>query len=71
MLLFRDEEHVNAWCAVRDLPRGAVITPQQTWLLADGWYRNKVRADWRRHTLEETEALLASIGLTGPFWELR
>jgi hypothetical protein len=26
---------------------------------------------WRRLTLEETEALLAGLGLTGPFWNLR
>ena len=24
--------------------------------------------NWRRATLEETEALLANLGLTGPFW---
>ena len=71
MLLFRDEEHVDQWCGVRDLPRGALITPDQTWQLANGWYGNKAKADWRRHTLEETEALLGSIGLTGPFWNLR
>ena len=71
MLLFRDEEHVDQWCAARDLSRGATITPQQTWQLADGWYRNKVKADWCRHTLEETEALLSSIGLTSSFWDLR
>ena len=71
MLLFRDEEHVDQWCGVRDLSRGAIITPDQTWRLASGWYKDKVKADWRRHTLEETEALLESIGLTGPFWNLR
>ena len=71
MLLFRDEGHVDRWCAVRDLPRGAVITPEQTWRLARGWYGNKVKPDWRRHTLEETEALLRSIGLTDEFWNLR
>lgn len=71
MLLFRDEEHVDQWCGVRDLQRGAIITPDQTWRLATGWYGNKVKADWRRHTLEETETLLDSIGLTGPFWNLR
>ena len=71
MLLFRDEEHVNRWCAMRDLERGAVITPEQAWRLAHGWYRNKLRPDWRRHTVEETEALLQSIGLTDSFWKLR
>jgi hypothetical protein len=27
--------------------------------------------DWLRFTLEETESLMASLGLTGPFWNLR
>ena len=71
MLLFRDEEHVDRWCAMRDLPRGAAMTPAQTWRLAYGWYRNKAQPDWRRHTLEETEALLEETGLTGAFWALR
>ena len=71
MLLFRAEEHIDRWCGMRDLSRGAMMTPEQGWRLAHGWYASKLKADWRRHTLEETEALLASIGLTGPFWNLR
>ena len=71
MLLFRDEAHVNRWRHARDLPQGALLTPDQGWRLADGWYKDKAQPDWRRHTLEETEALLSSIDLTGPFWDLR
>lgn len=71
MLLFRDEEHVDRWCAARDLPRGAVVSPEQAWRLAHGWYRDKVNPAWRRHTLEEAEALFEAVGLTGEFWKLR
>ncbi len=71
MLLFRAEEHIDRWCQARDLPRGATLTPQQAWRLARGWYKDKLKPDWRRHTLEETEALLAEVDLTGPFWDLR
>lgn len=71
MLLFRDEEHVDRWCRSRAMPRGATLTPAQGWRLAYGWYRHKVRPDWRRHTLEEAEALFADVGLTGEFWRLR
>ena len=71
MLLFRDEEHVDRWCGARDLARGEVITMQQAWALAHGWYKDKLKPDWRRHTPQETEALLASIGLTGSFWSVR
>lgn len=71
MLLFRDEEHIDRWSRTRDLPRGATMTPEQCWQLAHGWYKDKVRPDWKRHSLEETEALLTAVGLTGPFWNLR
>ncbi len=71
MLLFRAEEHVDRWCAARGLERGATLTPLQGWQLAVGWYTDKLRPEWRRHTLEETEDLLAGVGLTGKFWDLR
>jgi hypothetical protein len=71
MLLFRADEHIDRWCAQWNQPRGATLTIQQAWDLARAWYQNKMRRDWRRATLEETEALLARIGLTGLFWSLR
>lgn len=72
MLLFRSEEHVDRWCAAWSLRRGALLTLDQTWRLARAWYEadRRVRA-WRRRSLEETEDLLASLGLVGPFWSLR
>ena len=71
MLLFRAEEHLERWCASRDLARGAILSPEQGWQLARGWYEDKLKPDWRRHSVEEAEALLASVGLSGPFWNLR
>ena len=71
MLLFRDEEHIDRWCAQWNQPRGATLTLDQGWRLAAAWYGNKMDPSWRRATLEETETLFASIGLTGPFWNLR
>ena len=71
MLGFRSEAHVDRWCEARDLPRGGTMSPAQAWRLARGWYADKLKPDWRRHTLEETEALMAEVGLTGGFWSLR
>jgi hypothetical protein len=71
MLLFRSEAHVRRWCDARELSPGGMLTPDQAWRLARGWYSRKLDADWRRHTLEETEALLAEVGLRGDFWALR
>jgi hypothetical protein len=71
MLLFRSEEHVERWCAQKNLPRGAAFAPEIGWRLAQAWYHHKMTPEYRRFTLEEAEALLASLGLTGAFWNLQ
>ena len=72
MLLFRSEEHIDRWCSAWSLPRGATLTPDQTWRLAHAWYSADRRdPEWRRRTVDETESLLAALDLTGPFWDLR
>ncbi len=71
MLIFRSEDHIDEWCTFRQLPRGGTMSPEQCWQLAQAWYSDKLSPNWRRKTLEEAEAMLASIGLTEPFWSLR
>lgn len=71
MLLFRGEEHVERWRNQWSQPRGAVLTIEQAWHLAEAWYGSKMERNWRRATVEETEVLLEKLGLTGPFWNLR
>ena len=71
MLLFRGEEHIDRWCAQWRQPRGATLTIDQAWQLADAWYGNKLDPAWRRMTADQTGDLLARLGLTGPFWNLR
>lgn len=67
MLLFRDEEHIDRSANTR----GATMTPEQLWRLADVWYRDRDDPSWRRRTADEAEAVFAKIGLTGDFWRLR
>ena len=67
MLLFRGEEHVER----SGEARGATMTPDQMWRLADAWYRDRADPAWRRRTAEEAESIFAEIGLTGDFWRLR
>jgi hypothetical protein len=70
MLLFRSEEHVDRWSRARDIPKGAVFGADRLWGLATAWYRDRMLPEWRRRTAEEAEAVFASIGLTGDFWQL-
>ncbi len=67
MLLFRSEEHV----ARSGKPRGAFLTTDQAWRLADIWYRDRDDPRWHRRTAEEAENVFAQLGLRGDFWKLR
>jgi hypothetical protein len=71
MLIFRSEAHVDRWCTQHNMQRGALLKPETAWRLADEWFRNKAKPEWRRPTLEETEELFVRLGLTTPFWSLR
>ena len=72
MLLFRSEGHVEKWCGDWNLARGATLTPEECWRLASAWFDTDRGAPaWRRRTVEEAEALFASLGLTSDFWRLR
>ena len=70
MLLFRSEEHVDDWCRQWGQERGALLTLEQQWGLAQAWYSDRLRPDWRRKTEDEARAILDDLGLTSGFWEL-
>ena len=70
MLLFRSEEHIDRWCSAWKLGRGATLTVEQTWRLADSWYRDRLSPDWRRRTVDEAHELSRSLGLVSDFWRL-
>jgi hypothetical protein len=70
MLLFRSEQHVERWCAQWSRVRGGTLSLQQGWRLAQQWYGDRLRRDWRAKTVPEAEAVFARIGLAGEFWKL-
>jgi hypothetical protein len=72
MLFFRSEEHIDRWCESWRLPRGAVFPLAQGWQLARAWYgEDRREPSWRRRTVDEAEAVFASLGFTSEFWSLR
>lgn len=51
-------------------PGGTSIGAQQLWRLAKSWYGDRLAPDWRPRTRDESQRVLASVGLVGAFWEL-
>jgi hypothetical protein len=71
MLLFRSEEHARRWREASGFPEARTLSLETGWRLARAWYARKLEPDWRRHTVEEAEALFADLELSGDFWRLR
>lgn len=72
MLIFRSEEHLEKWLKDWHMPRGAILSLEQCWRLAQAFYEpDRRQPEWRRKNVDEIEALFAELGLTSPFWQLR
>jgi hypothetical protein len=68
MNLFRSEEHIERWLAGR--PPGGTISVTTLAELAKEWWGDRLAPDWCPHTLEQNQAILDRLGLTGDFWRL-
>ena len=68
MLLFRSEDHVDAWLAGR--PPGATIPIAKLAELAVAWWGDRLDPGWAPRTREQNQAILDRLGLTDPFWNL-
>jgi hypothetical protein len=68
MNLFRSEEHLEQWLAGRN--RGATMTAGKLCELAHAWYADRLDPAWVPRTLEQNQAILDRLGLTGDFWRL-
>ena len=68
MLLFRSEAHVHRWLAGRE--PGVTIPITTLAKLSAAWWGDRLLPDWRPHSREQNQAILESVGLTGPFWRL-
>ncbi len=49
---------------------GALMSVQQLEALASLWYGDRLDPEWRPRTRDESQRLLADVGLVGEFWEL-
>ena len=46
------------------------MTLPQAWALSQRWYGNRLDPDFQRPSVQDTNAIFASVGLTGAFWRL-
>jgi hypothetical protein len=56
--------------SVDEVEDGELMDTQQLWALANVWYGDRLDPDWTPRTRDESQRLLADVGLVSEFWEL-
>jgi hypothetical protein len=70
MVFLRSEEHLERWLADNGWEPGASLTADQMNELARRWWETRLDPGWRPRTVEESQAILDELGLSGDFWRL-
>ena len=70
MVFLRSEEHLKRWLASNGWEPGATLTAPTTNELACAWWSSRLDTGWRPRSAEQSQAVLAGVGLTGEFWQL-
>ncbi len=60
---------MDAWCRAQHTPRGEVLTLEQVWALSQHWYADRMRPEFRGHSLAGARAIFAQVGLRSAFWQ--
>jgi hypothetical protein len=56
--------------SVDEVDGGELMDTQQLWALANVWYGDRLDPDWTPRTRDESQRLLADVGLVSEFWDL-
>ena len=59
------------WLDAQGRQPGASLTAAEMHELARAWWESRLDPGWRPRTVEESQAILDGLGLTGEFWRLR
>ena len=71
MVFLRSEEHLARWLAANGWEPGGTVPAPQMNELARTWWSSRLDPGWRPRSVEESQALLDAVGLTGDFWSLQ
>ena len=70
MVYLRSEDHLERWLDANGWEPGATLGAPQMNELARAWWSTRLAPGWRPRAVDESQALLEQVGLTGEFWSL-
>ena len=70
MVYLRSEDHLRRWLDANGWQPGATLDAPQMSELARAWWSTRLDPGWRPRPVDESQAILDRVGLTGEFWAL-
>ena len=70
MLAFKDEEQVDTWTKMHNIPKGDIQPVARIWEFSKKWYGNHLNPEWSKWTMEEAKEIFRQFDLTGATWDL-
>ena len=70
MLVFENEEQVEAWSRKHNIPKGDIQPIENIWNFSKQWYGNHLNPEWKKWTIEEAKQLFRAFGLENKIWQL-
>ena len=68
MVFLRSEEHLSRWLEANEWEPGATLSAQKLNHLSRDWWGSRLDPGWRPRPVEESQAILDRLDLTGDFW---
>jgi hypothetical protein len=70
MVYLRSEDHLSRWLDANGWEPGATLGAPAMNELARAWWWTRLDPGWRPRAVDESQAILDGVGLTGEFWSL-
>lgn len=70
MLVFQDEQQIDAWTKRHAIPKGDIQPITNVWEFSKKWYGNHLNSGWEKWTMDEAKQIFAEFNLTGRTWEI-
>jgi hypothetical protein len=70
MVFLRSEEHLERWLDAGGWEPGVTMAAPKMNELARAWWWTRLDPGWSPRAVDESQAILDHVGLTGEFWVL-
>ena len=70
MLIFRNEEQIDAWTKRHKIPKGDIQNISNIWEFSKKWYGNHLNPNWEKWTMSEAKTIFEEFNLKHKIWDL-